>query len=94
MAFAKSQLAAGEESCPPRARVFMSLADRDKATGLAAARRFAELGFGLVATSGTAAHLRDAGVEVALVVAKVSVPGRRAARGAEDAVPTPPTAWS
>ncbi len=36
------------------------------------ARRFDELGFGLVATSGTAAHLRDHGVPVASVVAKVS----------------------
>jgi carbamoyl-phosphate synthase large subunit len=70
MAFAKSQLAAGDVM-PTEGTVFLSLADRDKPTGLLAARRFAELGFDLVATSGTAAMLRDAGLEVRQVVAKV-----------------------
>ena len=70
MAFAKSQLAAGDVM-PTSGTVFFSLADRDKAMGLQAARRFAELGFELVATSGTAAHLRDNGLEVGQVVAKV-----------------------
>ena len=32
--------------------MFLSLADRDKAAGLVAARRFAELGFSIVATAG------------------------------------------
>ena len=36
-----------------------------------AARRFAEQGFAILATSGTAAYLRDHGVPVAQVVAKV-----------------------
>jgi carbamoyl-phosphate synthase large subunit len=70
MAFAKSQLAAGD-LMPTEGTVFLSLADRDKPVGLLAARRFAELGFDLVATSGTAAMLRDAGLEVHQVVAKV-----------------------
>jgi carbamoyl-phosphate synthase large subunit len=70
MAFAKSQLAAGD-LMPTEGTVFLSLADRDKPVGLLAARRFAELGFDLVATSGTAAMLRDAGLEVDQVVAKV-----------------------
>ena len=82
MAFAKSQLAAGDR-LPSRGTVFLSLADRDKAVGLRAARRFAELGFGIVATEGTAAHLRSNGVEVGRVVAKLQRP-----EGAEDPAPT------
>jgi carbamoyl-phosphate synthase large subunit len=84
MAFAKSQLAAGEV-LPTSGTVFMSLADRDKATGLAAARRFTELGFGIVATAGTAAHFREAGLEVAAVVAKVSVPEGTGVAGSDAA---------
>ena len=70
LAFAKSQLAAGDRM-PTSGCVFMSLADRDKPTGLRAAERFADLGFSIVATSGTAAYLTDAGVAVAEVVAKL-----------------------
>ncbi len=70
LAFAKSQAAAGDR-LPERGTVFLSLADRDKDGGLVAARRFAELGFSLVATAGTAAFLRREGVPVADVVAKV-----------------------
>src|SRR6185295_20081187 len=44
LAFAKSQAAAGNR-LPEHGTVFLSLADRDKAQGLAAARRFADLGF-------------------------------------------------
>ncbi len=70
LAFAKSQAAAGDR-LPERGTVFFSLADRDKEDGLVAARRFAELGFALVATEGTAALLRNHGVPVAGVVDKV-----------------------
>jgi carbamoyl-phosphate synthase large subunit len=70
MAFAKSQLAAGDRM-PQSGTVFLSLADRDKPVGLRAARRFRELGFDLVATHGTAAYLEAEGVPVAEVVAKV-----------------------
>ncbi len=71
MAFAKSQLAAGDRM-PTGGNVFFSLADRDKPTGLRAAQRFAELGFGIMATAGTAGYLRDHGVTVDEVVAKVN----------------------
>ena len=74
MAFAKSQLAAGDRM-PTSGTVFFSLADRDKAVGTRAARRFRELGFSIVATSGTAAHLSAEGVEVSQVVAKLTQPG-------------------
>src|SRR6185369_2214403 len=53
LAFAKSQAAAGNR-LPASGTVFLSLADRDKAVGLVAARRLAELGFVLAATTGTA----------------------------------------
>jgi carbamoyl-phosphate synthase large subunit len=76
LAFAKSQLAAGSP-LPSSGTVFLSLADRDKAVGLEAARQFAVLGFELAATSGTAEALERAGVPVATRVAKVgqSQPG-------------------
>ena len=73
LAFAKSQMAAGDR-LPERGTVFLSLADRDKEAGLVAARRFADLGFGLVATAGTAEFLRSRGVAVAQIVAKVGQP--------------------
>jgi carbamoyl-phosphate synthase large subunit len=57
--------------CPSGAPVFLSLADRDKAGGLVAARRFASLGFAIAATAGTAAHLEAHGVAVDTLVGKV-----------------------
>ncbi|MDQ1519804.1 MAG: carbamoyl-phosphate synthase large subunit [Actinomycetota bacterium] len=70
MAFAKSQAGAGN-TLPVGGTVFLSLADRDKRAGLIAARRFAELGFMIAATAGTAAGLEAEGVPVDVVVAKV-----------------------
>jgi carbamoyl-phosphate synthase large subunit len=73
-AFAKAQLAAGTR-LPESGTVFMSLADRDKDTGLAAAVQFTALGFELAATAGTATHLRSHGIEVAVEVAKIGEEG-------------------
>ncbi len=70
LAFFKAELAAGTR-LPESGAVFMSLADRDKPTGIKAARGFSELGFSIVATSGTAAALRDAGIDVDIDVAKL-----------------------
>ncbi|NDH75478.1 MAG: carbamoyl-phosphate synthase large subunit [Actinobacteria bacterium] len=70
LAFVKSQLAAGTR-LPEDGMVFLSLADRDKASGVEAARLLAEMGFTICATSGTAASVREAGVEVAVEVAKL-----------------------
>jgi carbamoyl-phosphate synthase large subunit len=70
LAFAKSQAAAGNR-LPASGTVFLSLADRDKAAALPAARRFADLGFRLAATTGTAAALEADGLRVDTVVAKV-----------------------
>ncbi len=82
LAFAKSQVAAGNR-LPDRGTVFLSLADRDKPAGLRAARRFAELGFSLVATSGTAASLERDGIPVDAVVAKLGEDGARSAGGVD-----------
>ena len=73
LAFAKSQLAAGDR-LPASGCVFMSLADRDKAVGIEAARRFVEAGFRIVATAGTADALDAAGIPVETRVAKVGEP--------------------
>jgi carbamoyl-phosphate synthase large subunit len=73
LAFAKSQSAAGTV-LPTAGTVFLSLADRDKRAALLAVRRFTELGFRIVATAGTAEMLRDEGIPIADVVAKVGDP--------------------
>jgi carbamoyl-phosphate synthase large subunit len=70
LAFAKSQIAAGER-LPERGTVFLSLADRDKEVGVTAAELFRQLGFAIAATAGTARYLEDHGIEVATVVAKL-----------------------
>ena len=65
-AFAKAQLSAGAP-LPNKGRVFLSVNDRDKLAAMALARRFAELGFELAATRGTAEAIRRAGVPVKVV---------------------------
>ena len=74
LAFAKSQLAAGNR-LPADGAVFLSLANRDKEAGVGVARGFADLGFALVATEGTADFLERHGVTVGTRVAKVGQPG-------------------
>lgn len=69
-AFYKAQLAAGLR-LPNSGSILFSVNDLDKRNALAVARKFAGMGFTILATSGTAAFLRDMGVEVE-TVAKVS----------------------
>ncbi|HUZ20977.1 MAG TPA: carbamoyl-phosphate synthase large subunit [Acidimicrobiales bacterium] len=83
LAFAKSQIAAGNR-LPQAGAVFFSLADRDKAAGVLAARAFVDLGFTIAATEGTAAYLEHHGVPVDVRVAKLSE--AQAAAPAADAV--------
>lgn len=71
IAFAKAQLAAGTK-LPTEGRVFLSLADRDKALGLNVATELRALGFTLAATAGTAAYLTNRGVAVDTVVGKIA----------------------
>jgi carbamoyl-phosphate synthase large subunit len=70
LAFAKSQAAAGNR-LPETGTIFLSLADRDKGNGLAAARRFADLGFRIIATTGTAKACEEEGIPIEAVVAKM-----------------------
>ncbi|HEX7132301.1 MAG TPA: carbamoyl-phosphate synthase large subunit [Iamia sp.] len=85
LAFAKSQIAAGDR-LPTDGTVFISLADRDKAGGVVAARRLVELGFTVAATAGTAAALREGGVEVAEVLGKLGEDGEGVGRTAVDLI--------
>ena len=62
-AFAKAQLGAGT-ILPQSGRVFVSVKDSDKPVILPAVRQIAAIGFGIVATSGTAKYLEAAGVAV------------------------------
>ena len=82
LAFAKSQIAAGE-GLPTGGTIFFSLADRDKEQGLEAAKGFVALGFALAATAGTAEFLNSNGVHVETVVAKLSEEGREISAGVD-----------
>ena len=65
-AFLKSQLGAGVR-LPERGTVFLSVRDNDKGGLVPMARRLHEMGFGIMATRGTAGRIRDAGLPVRLV---------------------------
>ena len=65
-AFAKSQLGAFTE-LPTRGTVFISIADTDKRAIVLPAARMAELGFTVLATSGTASVLRRNGIAAQVV---------------------------
>jgi len=82
LAFAKSQIAAGD-GLPTHGTVFLSLADRDKGAGLDAARGFRDAGFEIAATEGTARFLRDNGVDVTTEVAKLTEEGREISAGVD-----------
>ena len=62
-AFAKAQIAAGNR-LPTSGAVFISVEDRDKPAAVELARRFVALGFKIVATSGTARVLEEAGLDI------------------------------
>ncbi|MFC6197185.1 carbamoyl-phosphate synthase large subunit [Ponticaulis profundi] len=62
-AFLKTQIAAGVD-LPKSGSVFISVRDSDKDGVVDAARRLSELGFDIVATSGTATHLSSKGISV------------------------------
>jgi carbamoyl-phosphate synthase large subunit len=62
-AFAKAQIAAGQK-LPTQGSVFISVTDHDKAGVTEVARRFADMGFKLVATAGTADIIENAGLSV------------------------------
>jgi carbamoyl-phosphate synthase large subunit len=63
IAYAKSLLAAGVV-LPQSGRVFVSVADRAKNRAVKLARELHDLGFEILATSGTASRLEEAGIPV------------------------------
>ena len=65
-AFAKSQLGAGVK-LPESGTAFLSVRDSDKVAAVGVARRLIDNGFTILATRGTAAHLREAGLSVGVV---------------------------
>ncbi|MFC1890624.1 carbamoyl-phosphate synthase large subunit, partial [Thermodesulfobacteriota bacterium] len=66
MAFAKAQLGASQ-TLPHEGTVFVSFKDRDKIPMVPICRKFAGLGFSLIATRGTAKLLMDNGIAVETV---------------------------
>ncbi len=65
-AFAKSQLGAGVK-LPDAGTVFLSVREGDKVGLVPMARRLTDMGFSILATRGTAARIRDAGLAVRVV---------------------------
>ncbi|HYG87461.1 MAG TPA: carbamoyl phosphate synthase large subunit, partial [Azospirillum sp.] len=61
LAFAKSQLGAGV-TLPKEGTAFISVKDRDKASLVPIAQKLQGMGFRVIATTGTAAFLKDAGI--------------------------------
>ena len=59
--FAKAQLAAGN-GLPLEGAILVTVTDSDKATVTPIARRFQEMGFRLIGTTGTARYLRQRGI--------------------------------
>jgi carbamoyl-phosphate synthase large subunit len=65
-AYAKAMMGAGT-SLPSTGKAFMSVNDADKGSAVLLARKLSRLGFELIATLGTAARLREVGIEVETV---------------------------
>ncbi|MEM7316661.1 MAG: ATP-grasp domain-containing protein, partial [Planctomycetota bacterium] len=63
LAFAKSQLGAGVH-LPKSGRIFISVADRHKVIAESLSRRLIAMGYEIIATSGTARRLEEAGIPV------------------------------
>ena len=61
--YAKSQISSFGP-LPKAGKVFVSLADKDKSHGIEPARSLIDLGFTILATTGTAAFLRQSGITV------------------------------
>jgi carbamoyl-phosphate synthase large subunit len=62
-AFGKSQIGAGTR-LPSHGRVFLSVQDSDKAGAVSVAKGLKDLGFEIIATAGTHAHLVAQGLEI------------------------------
>jgi carbamoyl-phosphate synthase large subunit len=67
MAFAKSQLAASAE-LPKSGTIYISVADRDKNDVVRIAHALSKMGYKIMSTRGTAAVLRERGIDVEIVL--------------------------
>ena len=76
-AFAKAQ-AGAQDGLPTSGQVFVSVANRDKRHMIFPVKRLADLGFEILATSGTASVLRRNGVEATVIrkLTEAAVPGQ------------------
>jgi carbamoyl-phosphate synthase large subunit len=63
LAYYKALLAAGLQ-LPSSGKIFVTVGDPDKEKAVPIARAFADMGYGILATRGTAAYLREKGVPV------------------------------
>lgn len=70
-ALTKTLIAAGL-MLPPRGAILFSIADRDKPEALPIIRRFAEIGYKIYATEGTATVIKEAGMPVTMISKKLS----------------------
>lgn len=70
MAFAKAQIAAGN-ALPSKGNVFISVKEDDKAKAVEVGKRLAALGYGIVATHGTARAMKAEGLESVRSINKV-----------------------
>ena len=70
IAFAKAELGAGQE-LPLEGTVFVSMNDRDKNAVIPVIKEFLELGFRVIATSGTCQVLQEAGLSEVETVLKI-----------------------
>ncbi len=66
MAFVKSQMAASSP-LPATGTIFISVAGADKVLVAPVAKQFADMGYKLIATGGTARHLREQGIPVDVI---------------------------
>ncbi|MEA5594325.1 carbamoyl-phosphate synthase large subunit [Rivularia sp. UHCC 0363] len=66
-AYAKAEMGAGEH-IPLSGTVFVSMSDRDKAAAVPVVKEFIELGFSVMATSGTRRVLQENGLDINLVL--------------------------
>ena len=66
LAFAKSQMAAGFKM-PTKGSIFISVHDYHKDKIVPVAKSFQEMGFKILATAGTAKHLKNHGIEAAII---------------------------
>ena len=83
--YSKSQISAFGP-LPKSGQIFISLADKDKLSGIEPARSLAAMGFGLIATAGTAKILGEHGIKTTTIRKNSEGPGLFGERTAVDLI--------